>query len=870
MADGGIIDTLNLEVKANSEAANTALTQLIETLKALKTESQNAATVKISTTLKDLSKESKDGANNTTKAKAALKELGNEASNSSPKIKGLVDSLKSTTGAFTDFYFKAKTVVGGVKAISGKIMELINQENAYVENLNLFNVAMGDSAEAALEFGEKVQNIMGLDLSDWIRKQGIFQALISGFGVAGDRATVMSQQLTQLSYDLASFHNMDVGEAFTKLQSGVSGELEPLRRLGYDLSQVRLQEEAASLGIEKNFNDMNQAEKVALRYHAIMTQFPEVQGDMARTLGTSSNQLRILKAELGQAGRAIGSIFIPALNAILPYATAVIRVIRDLANIIAKFFGFELPEIDYSGVQSAAGAVGDLDDNLGGAAGKAKKLKSYLLGFDELNVFEPPQDNGGSGAGNVAVGGGFDFDLPEYDFLQGLTENRIDGIVKTIKEGAMSVLEFLSPVAEAAVSIGNGILGVFQAIADGVVWIVGKIAPHWDDIKKTASDVWESLKDGAGKTFSGIGKVIVGIGDIFIDVGQIILGAAEGIGTFIGMCIEGGRTVWDWLSEKANAIADGANDLSKKVDDKLKEVGEGIVEKFTSAKDKVVSLWGSISEFFVEVGNSIYNAVVNVPGSIYNLFSEAKDGISNLWGSISEFFVEVGNSIYNAIQGVPGSIYNLFQEAKGNIESIWGGVSSWWSEVESSIYNAVSPIKESLESFFSDPLGSIKKTWESVTGWFDQHVVQPIEKLFNQMDLSFKLPHFEWGSEPMDPNGVMSQILTAIGLPAVKPTLKVSWYAGGGFPDEGELFVAREAGAEMVGSIGGHTAVANNDQIVEAVSSGVYQAVVAALNSSGNDSEPVQINLKLDSKTLYDEMLNISHRRGLNFGQGVF
>lgn len=117
--------------------------------------------------------------------------------------------------------------------------------------MNLFSVAMGKYAESARNYAQEVANVMGIDPGSWMRYQGIFQTLATGFGVAGDRAAVMSQQLTQLGYDISSFYNIDVEAAMLKLQSGLSGELEPLRRIGYDLSQARLEAEALSLGIQR-------------------------------------------------------------------------------------------------------------------------------------------------------------------------------------------------------------------------------------------------------------------------------------------------------------------------------------------------------------------------------------------------------------------------------------------------------------------------------------------------------------------------------------------------------------------------------------------------------------------------------------------
>ena len=169
---------------------------------------------------------------------------------------------------------------------------------------------------------------MGIDPSEWMRNQGVFNTLLTGFGVAADKSALMSKNLTQLGYDLSSFFNISFAESMQKLQSGISGELEPLRRLGYDLSQAKLEAIALSLGIDRSVSSMTQAEKAQLRYYAILTQVTTAQGDMARTLSAPANQLRILQAEATQAARALGNIFIPALNAVLPYAIAFLKVIR--------------------------------------------------------------------------------------------------------------------------------------------------------------------------------------------------------------------------------------------------------------------------------------------------------------------------------------------------------------------------------------------------------------------------------------------------------------------------------------------------------------------------------------------------------------
>lgn len=354
---------------------------------------------------------------------------------STEKYNASVSKATFTTGKFTSGLKALNVAAAAVvfRKISNFIAQAVTESNKYQEDLNLFTVALGQYAAEAQNYAEKVSEVLGIDPAQWLRNQGVFNTLLTGFGDTAERAQLMSRNLTQLGYDLSSFFNISIEDAMQKLQSGISGELEPLRRLGYDLSQARLEQTALNLGIKESVANMTQAEKAELRYYAVMTQVTTAQGDMARTLQAPANQLRILQAQLTQASRAIGNIFIPALNAILPYAIAVVKAIREIANAIANLFGFTLTDVDYSGVGKLVSGTGAVADNLGSAAGSAKELKKYIAGFDELNVL-PSNSNAGSGGGaGGAGGGGFDFDLPTYDFLGDAVETRVDEIKDKLK-----------------------------------------------------------------------------------------------------------------------------------------------------------------------------------------------------------------------------------------------------------------------------------------------------------------------------------------------------------------------------------------------------------------------------------------------------
>lgn len=456
----------------------------------------------------------------------------------------------------------------GLKRIVGVIASWITASNQYIEDMNLFTVSMGQYAEEAYKYAQQVGEIMGINPGEWMRNQGVFMTITEGFGVASDRAYTMSKNLTQLTYDLASFFNISTSDAFQKLESGISGELEPLRRLGYDLSVARLQQEAYNLGIEKSVSAMTQAEKAELRYYAIMTQVTNAQGDMARTLEAPANQLRILQAQVEQATRALGNLFLPVLKAILPYAIALAKAIRMVAEIIAGFFGVSIPEFDMGAdaIGGVASGAGEVADGLGDASKKAKELKSALLGIDELNVISPPDDSASGGAGGAGGigGGGLGFDLPTYDFIADAVNEQVDKIMAKIQPFLDWVRENISEILAGVVAIGAAFLAwkIAKGVQDFLKWlstmkgfnIVGSIGfkiaglglflDAWNTMKEAIQDIMEN-----GANFTNVTKLISGFAEA--------LGAAFLL--FGNIKMAGAMLVISGLSGIVSAISDMVN-----------------------------------------------------------------------------------------------------------------------------------------------------------------------------------------------------------------------------------------------------------------------------------------------------------------------
>jgi hypothetical protein len=683
-------------------------------------------------------------------------------------------SNSKASASFTDLYHKLKTAASGFKLVGKAIYSAIQKSSSYTETINLFTVSMGEYAYEAQQYAETVSEKMGIDPAEWMQFQGTIMTLATGFGIAGDRASVMSQQLTQLAYDISSFREMSVGDAMLKVQSGFAGELEPLRAIGYDLSQARLAAIALELGIDKSVSSMTQAEKAQLRYYAIMTQVTSAQGDMARTLESPSNQLRVFKAQLNMAAREIGNIFIPALNAILPYAIAVVKVIRTLASTIASIVGFDLPEVDYSGVDSMKNAAEGTGDAMDEASKSAKKLKSYMLGFDELNVINPNED---SSSGGDDASDGFDFKLPEYNFLEGLANSRINDIVEDMKEwlGITEDIDTWSELLDTRLgsilkSVGLIGLGIAAwkvtktfmdaisainlllskptyAIAIGITLAITGIVMSFDGMKS-------AIEDGLdGFNFSEIvGGAIVGTGGLTLLGSKIATAITK---TFAGSKV---ATALTTAASKLGFSTVGA--MGGAMGAAVSGIIFGIPAYFVGIYDACVEGIDWLSSLLIGAGATAAGAGIGaiigmlggpIGAGIGALIGLAVGLITDLvilivqkWDEICAWFSEIGDWINtNVIQPVVGffeglwtSISGFFSNLWDDIVDIWNTVAGWFNKkVIQPVVNFFKGLWEDISGFFSNLWDGIVGIWNTVATWFDENVIQPIVSFFEGLTM---------------------------------------------------------------------------------------------------------------------------------------
>lgn len=906
---------------------------------------------------------------------------------STEKYNASARKATSTTGKFTSG-LKALNVAAVAitfRKIGHFIAQAVTESNKYQEDLNLFTVALGQYAAEAQNYAEKVSDVMGIDPAQWLRNQGVFNTLLTGFGDTAERAQLMSQNLTQLGYDISSFFNISIEDAMQKLQSGISGELEPLRRLGYDLSQARLEQTALNLGIKESVANMTQAEKAELRYYAIMTQVTTAQGDMARTLEAPANQLRILQAQLTQAARAIGNIFIPALNAILPYAIAVVQIIREIANALANLAGFKLTDVDYSGVNSAAVGAGSLADNLDDAAGAAKKLKQYTAGFDELNVFAPNTGSGsGAGAGGV---GGFDFDLPTYDFLGDAVQTRIGEIKKMIEDTLAEITTIVSGfmLAVGVILVVTGVnipLGV-GLMAAGAVGLAATVGLNWTAMSSELTSTLVLITGvvggfllalGAIMAFSGanlpLGIALMALGgaslvsaavinwhnsdqhltDALTTLTGVLAGASLAVGAmlaFTGVATGLGIALMAiGAVTLASAAALNWNSIPDALASPLSRVGL-LVSGATLALGAILAFSGCmpLGIALMAIGAT---SLVSVMALNWNgLSDEIQNVIAIITTVVSVAFLAIGAALAFSGANIPLGLALL---AAGAV-TMGTAIMPNWNDLSDNVQQKISMITTVVGgallavgailalSGVALPLGlglmaagalslgavatlnwdfvvnSIKKVVSVITGILSGALIvlgvllclsgAGVGLGLAVLAAGLSLSYAAW---TLDDNpitrfvrqmansiiGLMNGVIDAIndmfhikfnGLSVMGITLipafdirlvdipHIPFFEDGGFPNEGQLFIAREAGAEMVGAMGRRTAVANNDQIVEGISAGVSVAndgVIAAIYALLNVVEEKDMSVVIGDNEIGHSYDRYKEKRGRQVSTGVF
>ncbi len=678
-------------------------------------------------------------------------------------------------------YFVVSTLQSMFESLANAIMTPVNAAAEYQEQMNLMTVSLGQYAQQAYEYAQRVEQCLGINAGEFLSNQGTFMTLTHGMGVASDAANTMSENLTRLSYDLGSFFNLDYSESFEKVRSAISGETESIKQLGFDLSQTRLQQIAYANGIETSVSEMTQADKAYLRYIALMEQVSWAQGDLVRTIASPANQMKVLAQQATVAARSIGNVFMPALSAILPIAVAVIKVITTLANKLAEAFGGKgVYSIDFGSggeLSDIGGAADDAADSLDGtgssasdAADSVKELKRELMGFDEINKFSSQSDDsdsgsGGSGGSGSGSGGGSSIsgiELPtdEWEF----DDSFANEWVKKIED----FLDRLWAVIEPTVDIISGYIDqikkqwdevdVLGAFADAFVGAVDLVSSCVGAMARVLGPVLVAFNIPATleAAFGFVAQLFTTLSDVVEQVG-IVLGAfSEAVLAPVAAAM--GETVRAALRAMTDALK-GLSDWIGSHGDETRIIIAGICGAIAGFKayQGVTTIIGTIKDAFKAFGTIVQPSLAYGVDAFRIALNQAATEFPSLdsaitasSGFLTRFYETMTNGTANGqrfVDGMKAAFSTMFPHITSVLANIKSGFSDALSKLKDVAGLAVRSIAKTVSSNASVMAARAKVVFDGVVTSAKATASGVIEKF------STMFPHI---------TSVLSKVATAV------------------------------------------------------------------------------------------------------------
>lgn len=843
--------------------------------------------------------------------------MAKQIDSSANDIKGIASSTKdlSKTASTLFNFSKIKLGIDIIKKLGAVISSTSKKSFDFLENFNLFQVAFAGNYKSAERFINKMSEMYGLDESWLTRTVGNFKQLTNAMNLTAEMGEKVSTLLTQMSLDISSLYNVDIDRAAETLRSAMAGQTKPIRGVtGGDITQATLQTTLDQLGIEAAVNQLSYAEKRLLIIISLTKQLNASIGDMGRTIESPANQLRIMNEQWERLTRAVGNVFLPLLSKILPYLNAILMVLTEIISAIATLIGFKLEDFDY--FDSAATGAWDLDEGLQSAGASAKKLKQGLRGFDKLNVISSAK-TGGSGSGG-SIGGINPKILEAFNAAFDEYQKKLDNVemkATRIRDRIMEWLGFTKQVDEKTGDVSfkyeglNGVVGTIYEILSNAFDIItggklefiklgleglGKILETVKDLNSPSYskvDVLENLSDSKNierlkpvqQAFEKLRQTITNISYDNLALTKkekkkiidSINGLTSSLKTALNNYVTEQIKKLNFLYKETGVITEKEyNERLKELDNFQKDEEDKIDKQGEKLKKKVGTIYDENGNIIIDKYAEYLDELDKYELQSYQELVIGEDDKKKVFQTTYDDIKE--NQIQHFSELLQGyakdrddAITKAEEKRDGTIkaaEELYGKESETYDRIKKKAEETFESEKKSAEKNYNDIYTSFKNNQGDLAKYIDKDT----GKVLTKWEKFCKNIHDTWekwttvtikasvtGSSGQGHgsggarHGATGGVFTPNGQ-----KLDVRRFASGGLPPVGQMFIAREKGAELVGQIGNHTAVMNNDQIVASVASGVYDAVYKAnLNSKSSQTINPTIIVQVGDKEIAKQVI---------------
>ena len=813
-------------------------------------------------------------------------------------------------GSLTDIMSHFDLFVDAVRTLATWIATAVSEAKELDGITSRFVRVFGEGSQAMYDRVTEFNEVLGINKQEFMQYSGIFGSFAMGFGIPTEKISEFSTALTQLSYDIYSAYNdiyPNFEDAATAVKSAITGELEPIRNAGISISEASLKIVAANHGITESVETMTQSQKTLLYYQALVdaANSQGIVGNYARELNTAEGAIRSFKEAIKTLVQSLGTMFLPMIQAVLPWVTAFVNILSDAAAAVARFFGYESP-----GLTAMADSAAGVADGMENATAAAKEFKGATMGFDELNVLSPNTGAAASGGGGN-TGGDLAQIVPTDLWDTAMIENannkvaeaeeKIRALIEKIEPAIPLIGAFFAawalygPVKEAAQAISyakdmilavkgalagsqaamsalsfmngglanivatfkaGGISGLFSSLGSSIAGAASALGPvllilaavaavayvlyeNWDLVvagfKKFAENIGlsqtiEAIKDAVGRLldkFGGFKEIVSFIGTAVLanlaPVGAVLAGVFDAIMWAIPPLLDTIGGLIDIIFGLATAIIRVFKGDFQGALESVKRIGQGIVDVFLGLVRTVVGLVVGFVEGIIGFFHSLWDTLVGhsiVPDTI---------------NAIVDWFASLPGKILGGLKKFCDSVVQKFKD-------LWSTVTQWWKSSVAPKFtlsywaNIFSVVKDGFVNAIKNAINGAITLMNKFIGWLNEK----LNFSWDGLKIAGKTV-FEGGS---------IQLFTIPSIPKLEK---------GGVLEDGLFTMNR---GEIAGKFtNGKSVVANNEMIVEGISAGVYQAVVAAMNATKNDGEQA-VNVYLDGKQIYASIKKTEAERG--------
>lgn len=570
---------------------------------------------------------------------------------------------------------------------------------------NVVDVTFGNMSSAIDEFAQNAITQFGLSEKSAKQYASTMGAMLKSMGLEQGQAYEMSTMLTGLAGDIASFYNLTSDEAFSKIRSGISGETEPLKQLGINLSVANLEAFALAQGITKSYNAMTEQEKVMLRYNYLLKTTADAQGDFERTSEGRANQTRILSEQFNSLKATIGQGLINVFTPVVKWLNTIIAKLKTVAN------GFkELTEYLFGSqeTKNATDALTDIEqgyDDITTATEEATEAqKTNLSGLEELNVLGKADD--GSAASTITGGVESSENVGNVEDNTKATKEKVDIIEKLIEKinelrQEYTILDDFFGILESKVTNAK------ELLKDLFDFFTKPFVENKENFLFAGENILEILKENLETVLSGFRKASEYFGEVYNSrIKPVIQNITSGISDLVGKALnwfnQDLKPMFDRWGEKFEELWDShilpfLNKFSEFIADVAENIGylwdEFISPLFNWILDNIMPKLIPIIEF---VGNKFMESI----GVVSDVLGNLLDSLSGVLQFITSVFVGDWERAWDGIKNAFSSVINA-------CKTIFGGFVEFIGSSINFIFESIDSVIKKIKSSFGD---------ESVTG----------------------------------------------------------------------------------------------------------------------------------------------------------